>query len=164
MRMIHVLRKPLSEGTVAANTLKHGTGGLNIDEARIASPGESIQTHSRSPEASAKKNRPVYGEYGPLETHQTEGQKRGRWPANVILQHLDGCRCNGGTVANWLCEPGCPVARLDEQTGILKSGAMDSIAKGGKYTTYGKMYERRVTNPASEGGASRFYKQIGGEE
>ena len=31
MRVIHVLRKPLSEKTVAANTLKHGVGGLNID-------------------------------------------------------------------------------------------------------------------------------------
>ena len=34
MRVIHVLRKPLSESTVAANTLKHGTGGLNIDASR----------------------------------------------------------------------------------------------------------------------------------
>jgi hypothetical protein len=54
------------------------------------------------------------------------------------------------------------VEALDNQSGILKSGAMDSIAKADQYTTYGKMYERRVTNPASEGGASRFFKQVGG--
>jgi hypothetical protein len=30
MRLIHVLRKPLSEGTVAANTLKHGTGEFSL--------------------------------------------------------------------------------------------------------------------------------------
>lgn len=35
MKMIHVLRKPLSKSTVAANTLEHGTGGLNIDASRI---------------------------------------------------------------------------------------------------------------------------------
>jgi len=203
MRMIHVLRKPLSEGTVAANTLKHGTGGLNIDEARIASPGESIQTHSRSPEASAKENRPVYGEYGPLVTHQTEGQKRGRWPSNVILQHLNGCRCDGvkrvkgigggassgdnafgqdsgwnahqnrptnitrqvdkdgkESVANWICEPGCPVARLDEQTGDSvsradKPRASKSPGSGWGMTSTGAEYN-------DKGGASRFYKQVGG--
>jgi hypothetical protein len=127
----------------------------------------------------------------------------GRWPANLILQHLDGCECEGTkkvrgtghhshklpekggtirlglkdlpsegnphadadgkeTVANWICVEGCSVRALDEQSGTLKSGAMDSIATGGQYTTYGKMYERRVTNPASEGGASRFFKQLGG--
>lgn len=32
---ITVARKPLSEKTVAANVLKHGTGGINIDESRI---------------------------------------------------------------------------------------------------------------------------------
>ena len=94
MRTIHVLRKPCSEGTVAANVLRHGTGAINVDGCRV-STSDVVQTHSRSPEASAKVNRPVYGEYGSLETHQTPGQALGRWPANVILQHLDGCRCMG---------------------------------------------------------------------
>ncbi len=211
MRMIHVLRKPLSEGTVAANTLKHGTGGLNIDEARIASPGEAIQTHSRSPEASAKENRPVYGEYGPLKTHQTEGQKRGRWPANVILQHLDGCRCEGvkrvkgigggatsghnafgqdsgwnahqnrltnitrqggkdgkETVANWVCEPGCPAARLDEQSGTVRSsggGGNRTGVLGGLGLGFNGIPADGCRSPqyADTGGASRFYKQVGGK-
>lgn len=63
-------------------------------------------------------------------------------------------------VPNWICEEGCPVADLDDQSGILKSGAMNSIAKGSQYTTYGAMYERLVQNPASEGGASRFFHQV----
>jgi site-specific DNA-methyltransferase (adenine-specific) len=33
--VIHLARKPL-EGTVAANALHHGTGGLNIDGSRLA--------------------------------------------------------------------------------------------------------------------------------
>ena len=32
---IIIARKPLSEGSVAANVLKHGTGGLNIDGCRV---------------------------------------------------------------------------------------------------------------------------------
>jgi hypothetical protein len=35
MRVITVARKPLSETNVARNVLKHGTGALNIDAARI---------------------------------------------------------------------------------------------------------------------------------
>ncbi len=32
---IVMARKPLSENTVAENVLKHGTGGINIDESRV---------------------------------------------------------------------------------------------------------------------------------
>ncbi len=80
MRIIHVLRKPLSEGTVAANTLKHGVGAYNIDAVRVA--------------------------------HESDANLEGRWPANMILQHLDGC----GEV----CEPGCPVVALNEQSGASR--------------------------------------------
>jgi DNA modification methylase len=38
-----LLRKPLSEPTVAANVLKHGVGGVNIDECRI---GTETRTYS----------------------------------------------------------------------------------------------------------------------
>ena len=66
---------------------------------------------------------------------------KGRFPANIILDE--------------------EAARLlDEQSGELKSGSMNSIAKPNQYNTYGKMYERKVTNSASKGGASRFYKII----
>lgn len=35
MKTIHVLRKPCSESTVAANVLRHGTGAINVDATRI---------------------------------------------------------------------------------------------------------------------------------
>ena len=35
---IVLARKPLSEGTVATNVLRHGTGALNIDAGRVAVP------------------------------------------------------------------------------------------------------------------------------
>jgi site-specific DNA-methyltransferase (adenine-specific) len=61
------------------------------------------------------------------------------------------------TIEDWSCHPECPIKIMDEQSGILKSGAMDSITKGGQFNVYGKMTERRVVNPPSEGGASRFF-------
>ncbi len=64
---------------------------------------------------------------------------------------------NQEVVEDWICHEECPIRILDSQSGILKSGKMDSIAKGGKFNTYGKMYERRVVNSASKGGASRFF-------
>lgn len=92
MRVISLARRPVSEANVASNVLLHGTGALHINATRIAAPGETVTTHTRSPEASAKVNRNIYGEYGSMETHQTSGQQLGRWPANVILQHRAGCR------------------------------------------------------------------------
>jgi hypothetical protein len=211
MRVIHVLRKPLSEGTVAANVVKHGCGGINIDASRVAAPGETISNHSRGDESAISKG--IYGDSAGQETHQTEGQKSGRWPANVILQHLDGCRCEGikrvkairtgvrdksgeahskyrfqgeGTVrtdihvgfadedgkesvANWICEPGCPVAGLDEQS---LSGGMHSAGnkqpahfKIGNTIYAGEWKPTAPRNPdvyADKGGASRFFKQVGG--
>ena len=68
---ICLARKPISEKTVAANVLKHGTGGLNIDGARIGT--EMIQG-GRSDASSFNVS---IGEKPPM--HQ------GRWPANIIL-------------------------------------------------------------------------------
>lgn len=80
-------RKPLSEDTIAANVLRWGTGSLNIDAARFA-PGDQCwpfvdddepQTHSRNVDSE------IYGDFGTQVTHQTEGQKLGRWPTNLFM-------------------------------------------------------------------------------
>jgi hypothetical protein len=206
VRIIHVLRKPLSEGTVASNVLKHGCGGLNIDASRIGTeqvPINRLEVWS----GFGQKERPAY----------VATTSKGRWPANVILQHLDGCRCdgvkrvkacgvgsvkrstgkeNGGqtgasygaesrtagteminyadkdgkeTVANWLCEPDCPVARLDEQSGVIKGVVRQPTGKA-VYPTEAvamKWNSNSVTDTTvrgfgDTGGASRFYKQVGG--
>jgi hypothetical protein len=90
---ITVARKPLGEGTVAKNVLKYGSGSLNIDGSRIRT-ADTVTTNARG-ESGRKDTRNVYdgGDRKPiLESHQTEGQKLGRWPANMILQHKAGCR------------------------------------------------------------------------
>ena len=207
VRVIHVLRKPLSEGTVASNTLKHGCGGLNIDGSRV---GRENRTYKGS---GVSEMRYTDGRAG-----LTDGRGRdmefsvsGRWPANVILQHLDGCRCEGikrvkgtgpraggsgsrfndpgnllsrkghegvrtnhagladkdgkETVANWICVEGCPVAALDEQSGVRAKGNFPSQQNTAswKMSSKGKSLTPEI-DYGDSGGASRFFKQIGGEK
>lgn len=85
---IILIRKPLS-GTVAQNTLEHGTGGLNIDGCRVPlKEGESTFVQPRSKEG-------VKGSGGWKNTSATTGSMnrdcdKGRWPANVIVDHDAG--------------------------------------------------------------------------
>ena len=218
MRIIHVLRKPLSESTVAANTLKHGTGGLNIDASRIASDGShTVHGKVRRGDTNLMADRTSIGDapgmFAPGTTFTPTNHAGGRWPANVILQHLDGCRCDGvkkvkpsngsgiayepapkarehmiygdgrtlgrtlgfvdgggtETVTNWICEPGCPVARLDEQSGVITGVVRQPTGKA-VYPTEGtamnwnsnSVIDNTVRGFGDTGGASRFYKQVGG--
>ena len=73
-------RKPLV-GTVAANVLTYGTGGLNIDGARIGS--EVISTHN-APKGTFAGGEPNRG--SDTSTYQNH---QGRWPANVIHDGSD---------------------------------------------------------------------------
>jgi hypothetical protein len=215
MRVIHVLRKPLSEGNVAANVLKEGCGGLNIDAGRIT-------TSPQDAEAMGRCNSPGSGRFDveppPIGTFVRSNPEpvmdttKGRWPANLILEHLPGCRCvgkkqvknQGGvpkteviqphvvvvgpskkrtgfshyfdpdsgmeTIDAWDCEPGCPVANLDGQSGERRStwtgceSQKHSEARPvskfrpnqGTYMPQGPLY-------GDNGGASRFFKQIKSE-
>ena len=83
---ITVARKPLA-GTVAANVLEHGTGGLNIDGCRV-SPGEFVPGGGRSFGACDGVNdgwkRPSHADYEGKPAHNL-----GRWPANLIHDGSD---------------------------------------------------------------------------
>jgi hypothetical protein len=61
------------------------------------------------------------------------------------------------TVANWICVEGCPVAALDEQTGTLTSGKPAGTRHGTS-----KRAAAALTGFGDTGGASRFFRQIGG--
>jgi site-specific DNA-methyltransferase (adenine-specific) len=71
---IVVARKPLI-GTVAANVLKWGTGGLNIDASRIGTEQVTINTFDNGA-------KPFGGAVGEPFTSR---HSVGRWPANIIL-------------------------------------------------------------------------------
>ena len=93
-------RKPLSEKTIAANVLEHGTGGINIDASRINTTdnlngGAYAKNPAPRPEEDVgitadlfrdttnSFNRGGAGEYE---------QPKGRFPANLILSHKPGCK------------------------------------------------------------------------
>ena len=211
MRVVHVCRKPCSEGTVAKNTLKHGCGALNIDATRILSGAQPSATKAPGWDSYNKTNaeegyRPAdYAQGDAMYIPSTEG----RWPANLVLQHLPGCLCQGvkqvkpsngsgvagagspgfqsvyvggvkkaegfggshvsadgkETVADWVCEPGCPVAELDEQSGVSNS----AVRQGGEGihldpTRESWRFKRAQGGFTDSGGASRFFKQVGGDK
>lgn len=85
VKTVYLLRKPLRELTVASQVVSTGTGGINIRVCRVPAPGEVVQTHARSREASKKENRPIYGVFNSVVTAQSEDQKLGRWPSNLLL-------------------------------------------------------------------------------
>ncbi len=152
MKVIHLLRKPCSEGTVAANVLRWGTGAMNIDASRIAcAPGDEVSLHGRAATENGWDARGSNAQ----EAKQTAGQALGRWPANLVLQHLPECE---GAV----CAEECPVAALDAQSGPTGSWSPKSRPSGEEHD--GNLFGRRQEgNHYGDfgGGASRFFKQFG---
>jgi DNA modification methylase len=98
---IVVARKPISEKTIAENVLKWGTGGLNIDGCRVGWKDERDRKNGwRASPSNDDEN-----EYSSFKSGSFGKQnEQGRFPANVILDEEAG-------------------KLLDEQSGILKSGA-----------------------------------------
>ena len=83
MELWTLVRKPL-DGTVAANALKHGVGGLNIDGCRVATddPPQPFGTPTKSVGGLMNKT-------GDLREKPYEAHTAGRWPANVIHDGSD---------------------------------------------------------------------------
>jgi hypothetical protein len=83
--IITILRKPL-EGSVTENTLKHGCSAINIDATRVGT--ETMVSRSMGSLGVMHddnwKSKPI----DPTES-------KGRWPANFILTHKDGCELKG---------------------------------------------------------------------
>ena len=79
-------RKPV-EGTVADNVLKHGTGGINIDDCRIdLSEGDDPRLGGKGIWKTDKMANNVYGDYEGKESGSSE---LGRFPANVMHDGLE---------------------------------------------------------------------------
>lgn len=100
---ILLCRKPL-EGTVAANVLAWGTGGVNVDGCRVERPG--------SPG--------VGGTYGDFEGGGARESAGGRWPPNVLLTHGPECGSE--------CGDGCPVETLGDPAEFFPSFRYQSKA------------------------------------
>lgn len=120
-------RKPL-DGTVAANVLAYGTGGLNIDACRIG-------TEARPNIVPLGKSGSVYG--AGLEGGTTLGRTTlGRWPANVTLDED-------------------AAAMLNEMSGPCKTAP--TTTRGNNRHVGFKMDRQVVKAHGGDGGTSRFF-------
>ena len=164
MRVIHVLRKPCSESTVAANVLRYGTGALNIDATRINTKDDlngGAYAEAGSDRWDGAENWRYKRQGGAGEYQQPVG----RWPANLVLQHLGGCR-QPNTVED--CENGCPVAELNQQSGMSVSVVRKPTGNplfshtGGTSVVWNSNSVLDSVERGFEdaGGASRFFKQV----
>jgi DNA modification methylase len=74
---IVLARKPLSESSIAANVLKHGTGAINVDGCRV--DGKPRTTHKGGNFTGNSSSSAIF----PMPNIQTS-EPEGRWPANLI--------------------------------------------------------------------------------
>ena len=161
--IITVGRKPFV-GAVVDNVKDLHCGAINVDATRIKFETDGARkTTKRTPRdddavwsdknSGMKKENSLYADADP----------RGRFPANLILQHIDGCKFDGfktvkgnrkdtrpngdggradksqwrfrptdqtkrgfsdadgnEKVANWICVEGCPIAKLETQSGVSR--------------------------------------------
>ena len=127
-----VARKPISEKTVAANVLRHGTGAINIDSNRIQA--------ADAPEGRVRHGGGIPGNCSSFELPDVRpSSPAGRWPANVMLDEA-------------MAEV------LDAQSGISKSNVRVSEDKDVSGVTF-SLGRSGVTprGVADSGGASRFF-------
>lgn len=155
MRVITLARKPLSETNVASNVLKYGTGALNIDASRIGTQG-GVTCVGEPNFGNA-----VYGKG--MGGQRTVDGGSGRWPPNLILQHLPECHIQD--VLDWECAPGCPVGILNTDVGTLTSGKLEphhQIRASENSCMSGPNQARHPTRSfgGNTGTVSRFFKQV----
>ena len=138
-----VARKPLV-GTVAANVLQWGVGGLNIDGSRIGTETVGWQGAGRNGET-ATAGASQGGEQGGYNYGTGDARPvQGRWPANIILDEYTA-------------------GLLDEQSGVSKSPketktAANNGSQGGLYDLgFGGADSRIIQGHGDSGGASRFF-------
>lgn len=101
---IVLARKPLSEGTVAANVLRWRTGALNIDGTRV---GTESTKRTRTDNDFGLVN-----DDGWKPTPGQNGSDAGRWPANVVLTYPEETftirdnveHCQRAELETWLAE------------------------------------------------------------
>ena len=144
---ICMARKPLSEKTIAENVLKHGTGGINIDDCRIpfdmtdtnpaTNPLYRQENEYKMPEKGQESNGSVS-----FTSSKNEISKEGRFPANIMFDEEAG-------------------KILDEQSGIKQS--QKRKPEYNKPTEHTNTYTPKASDYRDDntyddkGGASRFF-------
>jgi DNA methylase len=134
-----LVRKPISERSVAANVIKHGVGGINIDASRIEYLGDqpSQEEWNRMGSSGAAGANGFAGQFSQgMKDAYAEGKIRvpsGRWPANLILSHNPDCVQTGTRVI-----PGDPEPR--QGGGAREGGFYDVGSESGDGKPVGPIY------------------------
>lgn len=126
-----LIRKPLSEKTVAENVLKHGTGGLNIDECRV-----ELQDYNND---LARIHKIDNGLFGIGNNNNAQQRKengfppQGRFPANVILDDSECVRALFPDTGNNYRPSGCKNTKklYDNATWKMQSDSNDGFNDSG---------------------------------
>lgn len=90
-------RKPIAD-TVQKNLEKHGTGALNIDACRVAHANAAdLEAHKAQVEALKAKGGSLGNSWKNSSdlSGANDVSAAGRWPANLLLSHADGCQRTG---------------------------------------------------------------------
>jgi len=155
-------RKPLSEKTIVANVLEHGTGGINIDASRInldlnKEPNTGDMYYLKKGKEYPNQGKSSSKIMGAKSDRVDITMNQGRFPANLILSHKPNCKPKE-------CEDDCAVEQLDEQSlasGMhsagkkRKSGEAKQSGEGGLLGVGN--HEGNGVRFGDKGGASRFF-------
>jgi site-specific DNA-methyltransferase (adenine-specific) len=133
---IVIARKPLAEKSVARQVMKTGTGGINIDAARV---GAETMQRTRSIGGVASQN-------GSMAGHNTlrepAGEVEGRWPANLTHDGSDAAK------DGFPADAGGGNGETRTAYGIGGKGTYGGGGKGAQVATF-----------ADSGSAARFFYQ-----
>lgn len=103
--IVTVCRKPLSESTVVLSVCATGCGSLNIDACRISAGTDNLNGGAYAEVATPRAGLDLWSGDRKGDTQVFRRGKEfagdfvkpagGRWPANLILMHGEGCRQDG---------------------------------------------------------------------
>jgi DNA modification methylase len=155
---IVLARKPLSEGTVAANVLRWGTGAINVDACRVTASRVDIAAAARP----VRNNLKMFVGDGAGRGDSRHDMSAGRWPANVahdgspeVLEAFARFGERGGTAtyqrstAETLKANGWGHANPKQQHGFGDTGTTSRFF----FCAKARPYEREGSHPTVKPGA-----------
>jgi site-specific DNA-methyltransferase (adenine-specific) len=126
---IIVARKPLI-GTVAANVLAHGTGGINVDACRV---GDTVETWPATRSyGGGTEYAFTHTKNGVVNSQKTGAVPSGRWPANLIHDGSDEVTDGMSESARFFYCAKASKADRDEGCEGMPQTIQQSVAHGNK--------------------------------
>ncbi|SEN87957.1 DNA methyltransferase [Nonomuraea pusilla] len=153
---IVLARKSTGFNSTVANILEWGTGALNIAACRTPVTAEDAKAMDRVNTPGSARMKAGASPIGTFTRASGSGAldtTQGRWPTNFVITHSALC------AEDEVCQPDCPVAELDRQSGTRRSGGdVSGNEPSPRFSeTYGESARARFVKHRDAGGASRFF-------